>query len=264
MPLGLFAYTTPVLQSGEQPEQSEQDRLIRPKVAIIYLTDPIDFKKATLNLIDAAKNNEIQGIILIIHSFGGESDLFSGLHDTIREVATIKPVIALITGSALSGGYLIASAANYVIANSGSEIGNIGVIHIVQRYKDPEIISDIKAKLEVEVFHAGKFKGMQNTYAKELTSDDRKYIKERLNKVYEQFVRTIGRNRKISLENYKLWSEGQWFLGKEAAELGLIDKVGTWFDAEREILARISTRNQGYLFDTTIDPIFYESVEAKK
>lgn len=262
MPWGILS-EIPV--QTDQVEESVQNRVIRPKVAVIYLIDPIDFKKTTLNLIDAAKSNDIQGIILVIHSFGGESDLFSGLHDTIKEVATLKPVVALISGSALSGGYLIASAANYVIANSGSEIGNIGVIHIVQRYRDAEIMSDVKAKLEVEVFNAGKFKGLGNTYAKELSTDERKYIKERLTKVYEQFLKTIIRNRKVSSENYKLWAEGQWFLSAEAVILGLIDKVGTWFDAEKEILARISTRNPGYLFDTIIEPIFFEpAVESKK
>lgn len=261
LPIGLLAHEG-IPSAQKATVQPEQNR-IKAKIAVIYLIDPIDFKKTTLDLVHAAKNSEIHGILLVINSWGGQCELFYGLHDIIKKITIMKPVVALVVGSALSGGYLVASAAQYIIAHSGAEIGNIGVTHIVQRYREPRITGQIDAKLEVEVFQAGKFKAVGNTY-KELSTEDKNYIKERLQKVYEQFLKTIIKNRKVSLENYKDWAEGKWYIAPEALQQKLIDEIGTVFEAEDKMRELISARNQGCLFEKDIEPIFYEDKKDTK
>lgn len=232
--------------------------VLKPKVAVIYLMNEFDFKQVTLDLVEAAKDKEIEGILLIIHHYGGAMDTFSALHDVIKRITTIKPVVGLVSGSALSCGYLLASATDHIIVHSCSEIGNIGVSHVIQKYRNPKLVGELEAKIDVEVFQAGEFKTLYNTYSKELTDQDRKYIKEQLDKVYKQFLRIIANNRNLSMEDYKLWAEGKSFLAPEALQLGLVDEIGTIFEAIQKMLELIGKRNKKYVGAQDIEACFYE------
>lgn len=233
--------------------------LIKPKVAIIEITDSSDFKKTNLSLIDAAKNNTISGIILIIDSGGGSIGPYSVLHDLIKKITTTKPIIALILGDALSGGYLIASATNYIIAHNGSGIGSIGIFCEIRRYKETtQKTNEIEAQMTIEVFKAGKFKTIYHPYEKDLSDAEKNYIKEGLDKAYQTMKKIIASNRNLDLEHSTEWAEGKIFFAAEALELGLIDEIGTCFDAENKIIELISQRKPLNRFATEIEPIYYE------
>lgn len=244
-------YLKNLFQSNVVPAQSSQTKPIKARIEVISLIDPIDFQQASLNLIATAKNNKIAGIILIIHSGGGPAGSFSVLHDLIKRISTIKPVIALVAGCACSGGYLIASAADYIFAHSFSEVGSIGVIIEATKFKNAEVTGDVKAKIDVELFTAGKFKGLFNPY-KTLSEEDRAYIQKMIEADYRQFLMLISKNRNLNIDEATKWADAKIFNAPEALELGLIDEIGTIFDAECKILELVRQRNPNCLFDNNI------------
>ncbi len=245
---------------GKKPEQVapslEENRVFKANVAMIYIVESPDLKKLMHNLIDAAKDEGIQGIVLIIDSYGGSSSLFSTLHDSIKKVGQLKPIVSVIVGSALSGGYILASPTDYIIAHSMSSIGNIGVYHEIVKYKEPKTTGDVKAQMDVEVLFAGEFKALHNPY-RALCEADKDYIKSMLNKQYEQFISLVANDRNLPKDTYKLWAEGKEFLSAEAVELGLIDEVGTIFEAEQKMLSLIRTRYPDSSFTDEINFISY-------
>jgi len=234
----------------------QENRVYKANVATVYLVEPIELKSAMLSLLEAARNKDVQGIILIIDSYGGLATQFSTIHDSIKKIAQMKPVISLIVGSALSGGYMLASASDYIIAHSISALGNIGVYQEIVKYKEPRVSGNIKALLDVEVLFAGEFKALHNPY-RTLSEADKEYIKTIVNKEYQQFVSMVAQNRNLSKDTYKIWAEGKVFLPYEAVELGLIDEVGTIFEAEQKMLSLIRTRYSDFSFTDEVNFIPY-------
>lgn len=238
-------------QEPTQSGQTESNSKIRAKIEVILLANPINFQQASLSLIAAAKNNQISGVIIIIDSGGGSTGSFSVLHDLIKKVSTIKPVIALVAGCACSGGYMIASAANYIFAHSFSDIGNIGVMMEIPKYQDAKITGYVEAKMNVELFTSGKFKALFNPY-KALSDEDRAYIQKTLENDYQHFIALVAKNRNLNQDEYEKWADAKSFSAPEALQLGLIDEIGTIFEVESKMLELVRERNPGCLFDDEI------------
>lgn len=223
-----------------QPAQ-EQSSPEKPKVDVasgfkmVHIGEEINFQEIMLNLRNVAHENEVQGVLLVIDNYGGRTSNFFMVHDLIKKISTLKPVVALVSGAALSGGYAIASAANYIVAGDFSELGSIGVILEAFRYVDPHVAGNVDAQLEVQVFQAGEFKGVCHRY-KTMTNTERAYIREQINTIYKQFIATVARNRSLKIDDYKTWAEGKIFLAPEALKLGLIDQIGTVLEAENKLL----------------------------
>lgn len=224
---------------------------------VIQLDDSSLFKEVKSQLIKSYQNDSIQGVLLVLNSSGGKFSSFSVISDLVQKIRQIKPVITIIDGCALSGGYLLASATDYIFAYSGSDIGSIGAFVEVERQRNEKLVANksnqIEAELSHELFFAGEYKVLFHPYAPTLTNNQRAFIQEQLNKTYENFLKVVASNRGLSLENYKEWAEGKRFIAPHAKEIGLIDEIGTVFDAEKKIFELICKRNPEKKYSTYQD-----------
>ena len=145
----------------------------------------------------------------------------------IKKAKASKPVIAVIREVGASGGYWIASTADYVIANKMSITGSIGV------YSSYLEFSGAMEKYGVgyEKLIAGEQKDTGTLFQK-LSPEARRIMQEKINKIHGYFMQEIAINRNISLEKVKKLSTGEIYLGSEALELGLIDALGDRETAE--------------------------------
>ena len=236
--------------------QAEPEKApIKPKVALISLPNQLNFRATEFDLIDMAKNNEIAAIIFLVDNSGGAASDFAALHDLIARIKKTKPVVALVNGVAFSAGYKVISPANCIIAHSGSSIGSIGAYMEIRRFKNTKLNGDLKADMESELFSAGEYKALWHPYAKELTDEQRAYIENELDKLYESFVQSVAENRDLSKENSDEWAQGKVFQAPEALALGLIDEIGTYFDAETKILELLRQRSPDVIYDNEITPV---------
>ncbi len=219
-----------------------------PTVRSIYLPDNLDFKQVIKDIVAAAKDPEIAGIILFIDNNGGSTGSYSVLHDIIKKITDIKPIVSLIGSAALSGGYWASSAADYIIAHNCSDIGSIGVYYSVTKLKNAKQVKDIEAELEVELFFAGEFKAYWHEYGKDLSEKQRTYIQSHVDTIYKKFLDIVVENRRLDLSNSKEWAEGKSFIAQQALSLGLIDEIGTIFEAEKKMLELIKLKNPTILY----------------
>ena len=236
----------------------------KPKIAVISLIADFDNVQVMMNLIKTAKDKEIAGILLLIDCNGGSAAKFSVLHDLIKKIRLKKPVVGLIIGSAFSGGYFVASATDYLIAHTATELGSIGTICEVRKFSDSKITTgNTKSKFDVELFYAGEYKALFNPY-KKLTDDDRKQIKNELERSYQLFLKVVAENRGLDLSNYKEWAEGKSHIASDALKMGLIDEIGTIFEAEKKLLELLRKRNPDILYDSEMEYIFDSPKEKTK
>lgn len=189
---------------------------------------------------EAEKNSEIKVILLEINSPGGSAVASDEISSAIKRAD--KPVIALIREVGASGGYWIASAAEYVIANRMSITGSIGVI---SSYLEFSGIMD-KYGVGYERLVAGEKKDLGNPYT-QLSEEDRELLQGKLNRIHDFFIEEIAENRGIESSKIKKLATGEFFLGVEALELGLVDALGDKEAAEKYMKEKYGIAKPDYV-----------------
>lgn len=231
---------------------------MKPKIGIVQIPCDLEFQKIMKTLTLAAKDNQLHGLILIIDNDGGDIGQFSALHDLIKKITTIKPVIGLVCGNACSCGYWIASATSYLYCSSASDIGSIGSFLEIEKYSDQRLASNekntIEAKIDYEIFTAANYKTIHNSNIP-LSEAQRAYLKNKVTNTYHHLINSVAINRNLSVDNHLDWADAKTFLGHEALKLGLVDALGTQLDAEQKVLELIKQKCPNILFDNTIETV---------
>ena len=147
------------------------------------------------------------------------------IYQFIRRLAkkNNKKVLVFAEDVAASGGYLIACAGDEIYANSSSIIGSIGVIYSSFGFK--ELIK--KFGIERRVHTAGKNKSTLDPFLEE-KSEDIERLKNIQLDLHKDFIKVVEDSRGSKLNKnsgIELFS-GEFWTGKKAKELGLIDGLG--------------------------------------
>jgi len=182
---------------------------------------------------EANDNKEVKVILVEINSPGGTPVASDEIGIAVQK--STKPVVALIREQGTSGAYWVASSADYVIANRMSYTGSIGVIGSYLEF------SGLMEKYGVgyEQLISGKDKDLGVPYRK-LTDDQRKLLQAKLDKVHDYFIEVVAKNRNLSESKVRELATGEFYLGSEALDLGLVDELGGRDEAEAYI-----TKNYG-------------------
>jgi protease-4 len=173
-----------------------------------------------------ADSNGIRAVVLRIDTPGGGVAPSQEIYQAVRELRKKKKVVVSMGSVAASGGYLIAVAADRIVANPGTITGSISA---VMHYANVEELLK-KVGVRSSVIKSGKFKDIGSP-VREMTAEERSLIQGIVDDIYDQFIRTVSENRKIPLSKIVQLADGRVFTGRQAKELGLIDDLGGLQDA---------------------------------
>jgi protease-4 len=175
--------------------------------------------------IDYAKRNEdTKAVLLTINSFGGNAGSAQEITYALENLD--KPVVAVIRTAGNSAAYWIASVADKIFAYETADVGSIGV---TQSYLD-ETATNIKDGLEFISLSSGKFKDMGNP-DKSMTAEEKALAMRDINDVYNIFVKQVVEGRDMSTEKVRELADGSSMIAGRAKQLGLIDEIGSTYDA---------------------------------
>ena len=164
-------------------------------------------------------------VAISINSPGGSPVQSHLIYSYIRELAEKKKIKVLIFAEdvAASGGYLISCAGDEIYANSSSIIGSIGVISASFGFKD--LIK--KIGIERRVYTAGKNKNTLDPFIDE-KEEDVKRLKDIQLELHADFIKVVetSRGSKLKDPGKNNIFTGEFWTGKSALELGLIDGLG--------------------------------------
>ena len=181
--------------------------------------------KTIKEMLEIADNDiTIKAIVLDINSGGGGVIASNDMMNIVKKVK--KPVVARIGEICTSGAYLVASAADKIVADKNSITGSIGVVMYFQQYYG---LME-KLGLNMTVIKSGNNKDIGSPY-RPMREDERKELKEIVDKVFENLIEEIAENRKLPVEYVRNISDGSIYLGSDAKKLGLVDELGTLDDA---------------------------------
>src|SRR5271168_1135008 len=165
-----------------------------------------------------------EAVALSINSPGGSAVQSHLIFQRIRELAEEhkRHVIAFIEDAGASGGYMIACAADEVIADPSSIVGSIGVVG--GSFGFDKLIE--KLGVERRLYTAGDHKAMLDPFLPE-KPDDVERLKSLQRAIHADFIALVKSRRgaKLTGPENDLFS-GEYWTGRRALELGLIDAVG--------------------------------------
>lgn len=208
-----------------------------PKVALIKVQDTImGYTDTVESIAKAQKDESVKAVVILVDSPGGAVGASQEIYRSIEKLREKKPVVVSMGNVAASGGYYISAPANVIYANPGTITGSIGVI--IQQVDLSEILNKVGVK--VNTVKSGENKDILYP-TKPLTPQQRQILEETVKDVYEQFLDAIVKYRKIDKEKLRQYADGRVFSGRQAKEIGLVDKLGNVQDAikEAKILAKL-------------------------
>jgi signal peptide peptidase SppA len=198
-----------------------------PDLISSLLFGATDMNQVAEAIQEAVAQDAVKSILLDIDSPGGTVNGTPELAQAVADAAKLKSIHAFSAGQICSAAYWIASQCDAVYATPSARVGSIGVML-------PFIDSAEKFRsqgLKVEVFAAGKFKGM-GTPGVSLSEEQRALIQSDLEEVAADFkTAVLARGRKIPDEAM----EGQSFSARKAQRFNLAGTV----KSRDEVIARL-------------------------
>lgn len=174
----------------------------------------------------------IEGILYEVNSPGGTPVAAEQISEIIRDSAL--PSVSLIGDIGTSGGYLVAAAADQVVASPMSDVGSIGVTmsYVEESEKNEE------EGLTFVSLSSGKFKDAGNPN-KPLTEEERVLFEGDLKLIHDELVRQVAALRGLPLEQVLALADGAPMPGVRGLQSGLVDRLGGRAVAREEFSATL-------------------------
>ncbi|XPV67932.1 MAG: signal peptide peptidase SppA [Halarcobacter sp.] len=226
----------------------------------IELYGPILNVQKVLTQINEAKHNKnIKGVLLDVNSPGGAVAPSVELAYAIKELKTVKPVVAYASGVMASGSYYASIWSSKIIANPGSMIGSIGVIF--QGTNLEELMDKIGIK--TQTIKAGKYKEA-GTPTREWSSYEKEELEKVIKDTYNMFITDVANARKLNVADHEKFANAHIFTSNQAKKVGLVDEVNTLTYAKQEIEKLSKVKNPVWKkedkFDKFLDKLMQETV----
>ncbi len=195
----------------------QEVHVARLSVEGIILDDPWRDKA----LEQVRDNDKAKALIVRIDSPGGTVVGGEALFRGLRAMAAKKPVVAVMSGTATSAGYMVALGAEYIVAREATITGSIGVI--MQTADMTQLLE--KLGIKPESIKSGELKAQPNPL-EPFTPAAREAVKAVVLDLFEMFVGMVEKRRKIPREQVLKLADGRVFTGRQAEKNGLVDTIG--------------------------------------
>lgn len=236
--------------------KSDVIELSKNKIVVIDLENVIYESDTIINKIKKyEKNEKVKGFIIRVNSPGGGVAPSQEIYKYIKNLD--KPVYAAMQSLAASGGYYVSVAADKIYALPGTITGSIGVII---RFPNMKELYE-KVGINFQTIKSGKFKDIGSSN-REMTEEEIALLKDSVMEVYNQFLTDILSSRNINKETLLSYADGRIIVGSVAKEIGLVDELGTYFDAFENMKKEYNLADAELYFDTKKDNLFEKITES--
>lgn len=200
---------------------------------------------------EIANDDSIHAVLIRINSPGGAAAASQEIYEMIQEVSENKPVVASMADVACSGGYMIASACDYIVASPSTFTGSIGVIMQLPNYKS---LAD-KIGYTVETIKAGNLKDIGNPM-REMTDEEKSLLNYMAKECHDEFIRLVVEGRRLTEGEVKPIADGRILTGKQAFDLKLVDELGNYFTAVNKVCELLDCDEDDIKFVEEKEPSF--------
>lgn len=202
----------------------------KKKIARIEINGAIgaQTREQVLSALKIVEERKYPALLLRIDSPGGTVADSQEIYSALRKLGEKIKIIASFGNISASGGVYVGVGANHIMCNPGTITGSIGVII---RGNNLEKLLD-KVGVSFQVIKSGPYKDILS-FDRNLSDEERDILQNLIDSTYQQFVETVAEGRNLTVETVKSFADGRIFSGKQALELGLVDRLGGEEDARR-------------------------------
>jgi len=190
------------------------------------------------------RSSTARAVIVHVNSPGGTTAGSEQLHDALRRLKEKKPIVVVVDGLAASGGYIVAIAADHIVAQSSALVGSIGVLFQYPNFT--ELLKTVGVK--VEEIKSTPLKAAPSPFEPS-SPEARAAIESIVMDAYAWFRGLVRDNRKLNGAELDRVTDGRVFTGRQGLELKLLDELGeekeaiAWLAKEKGIDAKLPVRD---------------------
>jgi protease-4 len=201
-------------------------------IARVSIDGVIDDDPARDRLLESlATDDDTKAVIIRINSPGGTVVASEALYLQFSKIAETKPVVAVMSEYAASGGYITALAAEYIVARGNTLTGSIGVVSEVP---------NIAGLMEMMGVGVTRIKSAPLKAEPSLTQEPSpaalRAQEDLIMDMFGWFRGLVQDRRGLTGTALDAVADGRAFTGRQALDLGLVDILGDE-DTARDWLA---------------------------
>jgi len=241
-PMGVMSFYAELLGGGKK-KKSNKDAIaiVHVEGAIVLGTaddSPLSFggKSASSTAIrkaldEAAADDTVKAVVLRVDSPGGSATASDVILAAAKRVKAKKPLVVSMGNVAASGGYYVACGSDLIFADESTITGSIGVVG------GKLATSGLWNKLGIQWkgYGRGANAAMLST-SHPFTDGQRARIQSWMDEIYGVFKQHVvairGPKLKKPIDDL---AGGRVYTGRQALDLGLIDRIGTLHDAIKNV-----------------------------
>lgn len=215
----------------------EDDSEAENEIAVVYANGDItggegddatigsDRLSATLR--KARLDKDVKAVVLRVNSPGGSALASEVIRRELVLLKKDKPLVVSMGNVAASGGYWIAANADTLYAEPTTITGSIGVFGLVPEFSG---FFANKTGITFDRVVTGPYADIMSG-VRPMRPDEEVIIQGSVNRIYDDFLKLVSAGRKLSIDSVQALAQGRVYTGKQALELGLVDRMGTEEDA---------------------------------
>ena len=196
----------------------------------------------------AHDDNSVKAVVLRVNSPGGSafaSEIIRQETENLQKIG--KPVIVSMGAMAASGGYWISSTADYIIADTNTITGSIGIFAMFPTFENSikKIGVNADGVSTTELANISAFsplaKPVQDIYQTEIEHG------------YDRFLEIVSKGRQLSKTQVDKLAQGQVWLGSDAFQNGLVDEIGSLNEAVNKAEQLVNQRQDTAVQDFSVE-----------
>ena len=173
---------------------------------------------------EARSDPAVKAIVVRIDSPGGSATASDAIWRELaitRDEKKERPLVVSMSDLAASGGYWIAMASPYIVAQPGTLTGSIGVI--TGKFVTGGVYAKLGANIDGVSF--GTNADIASP-ARPFTDTERQKIESMMQDTYDEFVEKAAAARNMAPEKLDAVAQGRVWTGRQAKAIGLVDELG--------------------------------------
>lgn len=172
-------------------------------------------------LVKARLDDSIKSVVLYVDSPGGSAFASEIIRQEVENLQKAgKPVVAVMSTYAASGGYWISAGADQIWAAPSTITGSIGIFGMFLTFENTLDYLGV----HTDGVGTTDFAGFGIT--KTLDPRMGQILQRGIEHGYDQFISLVADKRDMSKEHVDTIAQGRVWIGETAKELGLVDEIG--------------------------------------
>lgn len=169
----------------------------------------------------ADSRNDVKAVLVIIDSPGGSVVASKQIYDSLRKLE--KPSVSYLQEMAASGGYMVASGTDVIVANPDALTGNIGARMTLIEF------SSLFSKLGINetTVKSGSMKDIGSP-SRPISPEEMEVLQSIVNETFLEFKGAVeeGRAGKLDSGEFSKILDARLLTGRQAKKIGLVDELG--------------------------------------